>query len=81
MNKAYSSSSTDTDPKELKTVYDYQRTRKIEVIDLPLIVGGTGLYIQSTLFDYEFNEQKISVNLEELTNDELFEELIKLDPY
>lgn len=71
------------DPKELKTVYDYQKLarEKIEVIDLPLIVGGTGLYIQSTLFDYEFNEQKISVNLEELTNDELFEELIKLDPY
>src|SRR5699024_7049309 len=25
---------------------------------IPIIVGGTGLYIQSVLFDYQFSEQK-----------------------
>ncbi|HZW67263.1 MAG TPA: tRNA (adenosine(37)-N6)-dimethylallyltransferase MiaA [Pseudogracilibacillus sp.] len=55
---------------------------------LPLIVGGTGLYIQSVLYDYDFTERKRDV---ELTNRfesfvhqygvmPLYEKLQEIDP-
>lgn len=55
---------------------------------LPVIVGGTGLYIQSVLYDYDFTERKRDV---ELTNRlegyvqqhgvmPLYEKLQKIDP-
>lgn len=55
---------------------------------MPIIVGGTGLYIQSVLFDFRFTEEasddKIRTRLEqELQNQGakcLYERLVKLDP-
>ena len=47
-----------------------------------VIVGGSGLYIRSALYDYEFTEQPV-INMEKyesLTNEELYEELEKIDP-
>lgn len=45
------------------TVFNFQKdVRKlIDDIDLPLIVGGSGLYIKAALYDYEFDplDQKI----------------------
>lgn len=79
------------DPTESFSVAEYQKIvrEKIEEIasrgKLPIIVGGTGLYIQSVLYDFRFTEQpKIDVSLqkelEKLPPDELFNRLRKLDP-
>lgn len=52
---------------------------------LPIIVGGTGLYVKAALYDYNFSKEEISnKEVEELykdkTNDELYEMLLKVDP-
>ena len=50
------------DPTDSFSVAEYQRIvrKKIEEIasrgKLPIIVGGTGLYIQSVLYDFRFTE-------------------------
>ena len=46
-----------------------------------VMVGGTGLYVRAALYDYKFlKEEEIdNSDLEELTNEELFDLLTKLD--
>lgn len=79
------------DPTDSFSVAEYQKIvrDKIEEIatrgKLPIIVGGTGLYIQSVLYDFRFTEQhKIDANLqqqlEKLPPAELFNRLQQLDP-
>ncbi|MCF7926108.1 MAG: tRNA (adenosine(37)-N6)-dimethylallyltransferase MiaA [Candidatus Izimaplasma sp.] len=52
------------DPKESFSVANFQRIvrKKIKELEtknkLPLIVGGTGLYIKSVLYDYNFEDTK-----------------------
>lgn len=64
-------------PDEMYTVYDYQKdVRKLleEYKDRNIIlVGGTGLYIKAALFDYEFKEESISLDYNDLSNEELYE--------
>ena len=69
------------------TVYDYQKDarNKIEEITnsnkLPIMVGGTGLYIKACLYNYEFKEEiKNPNNYNDMNKEELYELLIKLDP-
>lgn len=73
------------------SVAEYQKIvrNKIEEITargkLPIIVGGTGLYIQSVLYDFRFTEQPTrdeirTAELESLKPAELFERLQLLDP-
>lgn len=68
------------------TVYDYQRDcrNKIkEILDknkTPILVGGTGLYIKAALYDYKFEEEKIKNNYVNITNEELYNKLICIDP-
>lgn len=48
---------------------------------LPIIVGGTGLYIKAALYDYQFiEEEKIDFKLESLTNEQLMFKLNNIDP-
>ncbi len=67
------------------TVYDYQKDcrSKIKEIKLrnkiPIIVGGTGLYIKAALFDYEFEEEQFSLNYDAIKTTELFDMLLKVD--
>ncbi|MFP7699609.1 tRNA (adenosine(37)-N6)-dimethylallyltransferase MiaA [Candidatus Phytoplasma pyri] len=48
------------EPDEIYTIYDFQRDcRKIiSNVQLPFLVGGSGLYIKSALFNYEFSNKK-----------------------
>ena len=68
------------------TVYDYQKDcrKKIEEIEkrnhLPILVGGTGLYIKAALYDYHFEQEKQAMIDENLTNEELYQLLLKVDP-
>ena len=51
------------DPKEDYSIYDFQNDvrRLITDIDkrgkLPIIVGGSGLYLKSALYDYDFTKE------------------------
>ena len=52
---------------------------------LPIIVGGTGLYVKAALYDYNFANEEISnKEVEELfkdkSNEELYEMLLNVDP-
>ena len=71
------------DVNELYTVYDYQKDVR-KLIDKILskgkkviIVGGTGLYIKSALYDYKFNKENKSINLDKYTDEELYNMIIK----
>ncbi|MEK3953233.1 tRNA (adenosine(37)-N6)-dimethylallyltransferase MiaA [Psychrobacillus sp. FSL K6-1464] len=78
-------------PEESFSVAEYQSLvrGKIEEITargkLPIIVGGTGLYIQSVLFDFRFTEQPDRdenrlAELEKMSPVDLFDLLHSLDP-
>lgn len=75
------------EPYEDYSVADFQKTAReiIDNLDKPaLICGGTGLYIQSTLYNYEFNASKrdldYSKKYEGYSNQELFDLLLSKDP-
>lgn len=71
------------DPKDLYSVYEYQKQvrQKIEEISKRekriIIVGGTGLYIKAALYDYRFEEEKITNSYDDLTNLEIMNKLKK----
>ena len=73
--------------------YDVEKYQKNirEVIDiisnnnhLPIIVGGTGLYIKAALYDYNFEKQDVSNEqfenkYKDYSNQELYDLLVKID--
>ena len=73
-------------PNEQYTVKTFQQMarEKIEEIEsIPMIVGGTGLYLKSCLYDYEFIEEEgssVEEELEQYSNEELYEKLCVVDP-
>lgn len=75
------------DPSQTYSVFQYQKDvrEKIKDIEIPLIVGGTGLYIKAALYDYEFDEVDIEKDFEkqyEQTHTfELYQMLKALDPH
>jgi len=68
------------------SVCDFQHDvrSKIEEIDRPLIVGGTGLYIKAALYDYEFDDKKRDLeedaSYDDIDTNTLYEMLKELDP-
>ncbi|MDE7264458.1 MAG: tRNA (adenosine(37)-N6)-dimethylallyltransferase MiaA [Anaeroplasmataceae bacterium] len=72
-------------PEEEYSVADFQQAAR-SVLDqkpLSIICGGTGLYIQAALFNYEFKSPKRNISMEEkyakLSNEELYQHLVELD--
>ncbi|MBK3494305.1 tRNA (adenosine(37)-N6)-dimethylallyltransferase MiaA [Viridibacillus sp. YIM B01967] len=82
------------EPTESFSVAEYQQLvrERIDFIrakgKFPIIVGGTGLYIQAVLFDYRFTEEKIDevareayyTELSEVGPEAMHAKLAKLDP-
>lgn len=82
------------DPEEPFSVAEYQKLVRDKISEikqkgkLPIIVGGTGLYIQAVLFDYRFSESQVDENLrnelytelEEFGSLHMHEKLMQLDP-
>src|SRR5699024_5783652 len=82
------------DPMESFSVAEFQKLvrEKIDEITargkMPIIVGGTGLYVQSVLYDYQFTEQEVDHELRaqleaRIAKGEgalLYEELKQVDP-
>ena len=74
------------EPNEDYSVADFQKDARaiIDKNPLNLICGGTGLYIQSVIFDYQFEAKKRDDSLKDkyhdLSNEELFSLLLSKDP-
>jgi len=77
-------------PKKQFTVDDFKRLGQKAIAGiskhgkLPIICGGTGLYIDSLLYDIAIPhippDKKLRIKLEKLTTRELFDKLLILDP-
>ena len=77
------------EPNESYSVFDFKNDVRALITDInnrgkiPILVGGTGLYIQSLLYDYHFAEtkadEKVQKELCQLTNEELYQKLVLLD--
>ncbi len=68
------------------TIYHYQKDARKTIDEilkrhhLPILVGGTGLYIKSALYDYQLNDNKKDLTkYENKATEELYNELIRKD--
>ena len=68
------------------TVYDYQKDARRTIDEIlkrgktPILVGGTGLYIKASLYDYQFDKEEKKRDYSNYSDDELYELLMKVDP-
>jgi len=75
-------------PDERYSVAEFQKTVRAKIDEIsergkmPIIVGGTGLYVKAVLYDYEFTEevQPSDKQYEGLTNEEIHAKLASIDP-
>lgn len=76
------------EPTHNYSIAEYQSNLREKIQELLVknknivIVGGSGLYIRSALYDYEFlpNKEVDMSKFEKLDNDELHAHLVKIDP-
>ena len=82
------------EPDEAFSVAEYQKEVQQSITTInqrgktPILVGGSGLYIQAVLYDYVFSERKrdedltkaLEARLETEGNDALYQELMAVDP-
>lgn len=73
------------DINEPYTVYDYQTQARREISQLEkkgktiIMVGGTGLYAKSVLYDYNFTNETITNNYENLSTEYLYNKALSID--
>ena len=78
------------EPTDEYSVKDYQYSVRFQIDDItrrgkiPIIVGGTGLYIKAALYDYEFSETKDNHEIfrekyKDYDNEQLYQHLINID--
>lgn len=67
------------------SVFDYQNDARVKIAEIksrgkvPILVGGTGFYIKSALYDYVFEEDEYEPDsYDDLTNEEL---VLQIDAY
>ena len=72
------------EPTEDFNIYEYQKLGR-ELLDKfikenrnVIIVGGSGLYIKSLLYDYRFQEEEKLNDYDDLTNEEILEKIKKV---
>lgn len=67
------------------SIYHYQKDGRKIIDDLLaqnkniIIVGGTGLYIKALLYDYKLNKSIINDTYDNISTDNLYQELVRLD--
>ena len=74
------------DVDEEYTIYHYQkdcREKIKEIMDrghVPILVGGTGLYIRASLYDYSFSKRSVDYHKYDGVSDEdLYQKLVSMD--
>ena len=66
------------------TIFNYQKECRKCINDIlkrnktPILVGGSGLYIKAALYDYKLEEETFHSEFDELTNEELLNEITKV---
>ncbi len=69
------------DPRDNYTIYDYQKDGRMLLEKFQkqnqnvIIVGGSGLYIKSLLYDYRFQDEEKMDTFDELSNEEILNEI------
>ena len=67
------------------SIFDFQRDCRKKISEITkknktvIIVGGTGLYIKSALYDYKLNEILHKNNYDSLSTDDLYNKLVDVD--
>lgn len=67
------------------TVYDYQKDCRNKIEEIindsknVIIVGGTGLYIKASLYDYRFQDEEVRRKYDHLSDEELYQMVKKVD--
>lgn len=67
------------------TVFDFQRDCRNCISDIlsrgkvPIIVGGTGLYVKAALYDYKFDVLNVKFDYSSYSDEELYNRLISID--
>ncbi|EON72965.1 tRNA (adenosine(37)-N6)-dimethylallyltransferase MiaA [Lysinibacillus sphaericus] len=70
------------EPTESFSVADYQKLVRTKIADiqergkLPILVGGSGLYVQAVLYDFQFTEEQV----DEVAREAYYAELASLGP-
>lgn len=73
-------------PTEPFSIFEYQKivrneiTKQIESNKIPFIVGGSGLYINSVIYDYQFINEPRMNEYDDVSTDELYSKLKSIDP-
>lgn len=70
------------DPMNSFSIFEYQKLVRnlIDQIEIPVIVGGSGLYIDSVIYDYRFsNNNEFKFDDSDFSNEELHKILQELD--
>lgn len=68
------------------SIYDYQKDCREKITEITnrgknvIIVGGTGLYIKSALYNYQLDEQVIENNYDGISTEEIYQRLLRVDP-
>lgn len=70
---------------DIYTVYDYQKDCRIKIDDIlnrgkvPILVGGTGLYIKAALYNYKFEDESKTYDYSDYSNEDLYKMLKDID--
>lgn len=73
------------DINDIYTVYNYQKDCRNKIAEITdkgkniIIVGGTGLYIKASLYDYRFKKEPELKNYDNLSNEELLAKIKEYD--
>lgn len=73
------------DVSEDYSIYDYQIDSRKVIKDIqnrdkiPIIVGGTGLYIKASLYDYKLTRENNIYTYDSMSTEQLYKILIKMD--
>ena len=74
------------EPTEDYNIFSYQTDCRLKIAEvkaknkIPIIVGGTGLYIKGALYDYHLSKEETKdEEFNELSNEEIYNELIAYD--
>lgn len=68
------------------SVYDFQQEARQAISSLhdegkiPILVGGTGLYLKAALYDYDFSQEENEIPVSEESNEALYNQLKDMDP-
>ena len=68
------------------SVSDYQKDVRMVIDDcmkrgkLPILVGGTGLYVKAALYDYQFEPTSYKGDYHQFSNEVLYQQLCQINP-